>query len=135
MQKTTNYSLKKPEPNDPLRLADFNENADIIDTAIKAVEQRAGAAWSPDNVPWVFGTLDLTGVEEGDVVATFDFAPTAILLSANVNISGFTVNGGTCTVRKHINAGYHTFQLSGTTLTVTKINGEPTTTVQYMLLK
>lgn len=31
MTKTQNYHLNKPEPNDPLRVEDFNENADIID--------------------------------------------------------------------------------------------------------
>ena len=34
MTKTNNYNLKKPEPNDPLRVADFNENADILDAAL-----------------------------------------------------------------------------------------------------
>ena len=34
MTKTQNYNLKKPEPNDPLRVADFNENADKIDAAL-----------------------------------------------------------------------------------------------------
>ena len=135
MQKTSNFSLNQWEATDPIRREDFNADNAAIDAAIKAVEQRVEVAWSPNNTPWVFGTLDLTGVEEGDVVATFDFAPTAILLSANVNISGFAVNGGRCTVRKHTSSGYHTFLLSGKTLTVTTINGEPTTTVQYMLLK
>ena len=31
MTKTVNYNLNKPETADPLRMADFNENADIID--------------------------------------------------------------------------------------------------------
>ena len=34
MTKTNNYNLKKPEPTDPLRLEDFNENADLIDAAL-----------------------------------------------------------------------------------------------------
>ena len=34
MTKTMNYNLNKPEATDPLRLADFNGNADIIDTAL-----------------------------------------------------------------------------------------------------
>ena len=35
MTKTQNYNLNKPEATDPLRLADFNQNADIIDAALK----------------------------------------------------------------------------------------------------
>ena len=34
MQKTSNYNLNKPEVTDPMRLADFNENADIMDAAL-----------------------------------------------------------------------------------------------------
>lgn len=40
MQKTVNYNLNKPEAADPLRLADFNQNADIIDTALGALNGR-----------------------------------------------------------------------------------------------
>ena len=36
MTKTQNYNLNKPEATDPLRLADFNANADIIDGALAA---------------------------------------------------------------------------------------------------
>ena len=35
MQKTQNYNLNKPEAGDPLRLADFNQNSDILDAALK----------------------------------------------------------------------------------------------------
>lgn len=34
MTKTEHYNLNKPEAGDPVRVADFNENADIIDTAL-----------------------------------------------------------------------------------------------------
>ena len=34
MTKTQNYNLNKPEASDPLRLADFNGNADAIDAAL-----------------------------------------------------------------------------------------------------
>ena len=37
MTKTQNYNLNKPEATDPLRLADFNGNADIIDGALAAL--------------------------------------------------------------------------------------------------
>ena len=35
MTKTQNYNLNKPEATDPLRLADFNQNSDILDAALK----------------------------------------------------------------------------------------------------
>ena len=34
MTKTMNYNLNKPEATDPLRLADFNQNSDILDAAL-----------------------------------------------------------------------------------------------------
>lgn len=37
MTKTEHYNLKKPGPNDPLSQADFNENADLIDAALAAL--------------------------------------------------------------------------------------------------
>ena len=37
MTKTQNYNLNKPEATDPLRLADFNGNADIIDGALASL--------------------------------------------------------------------------------------------------
>lgn len=43
MLKTENYNLNKPEPNDPLRLEDFNENSDLIDAALKSVQNEAAA--------------------------------------------------------------------------------------------
>ena len=42
MQKTANYNLKKPESTDPLRVADFNENADIIDAALSSLNTTVG---------------------------------------------------------------------------------------------
>ena len=40
MTKTQNYNLKKPEPTDPVQLADFNENADLIDAALVELSSR-----------------------------------------------------------------------------------------------
>ena len=37
MTKTNIYNLKKPEPTDPLRLEDFNENADILDGLLNSL--------------------------------------------------------------------------------------------------
>ena len=36
MEYTPNYELKKPEQDDFYNVEDFNENADIIDQALKA---------------------------------------------------------------------------------------------------
>ena len=41
MEKTTYYQLNKPEAADPLRLADFNENADKIDGLLKQVDDNS----------------------------------------------------------------------------------------------
>ena len=41
MKLTTNYSLKKPEGSDVVNIDDFNYNADIIDTKLKAIETQA----------------------------------------------------------------------------------------------
>ena len=35
MQLTPNYNLKKPEGTDPVDIQDFNDNADLIDAALK----------------------------------------------------------------------------------------------------
>lgn len=40
MEKTVNYNLNKPEPKDPLRVEDFNENSDAIDAALGALNER-----------------------------------------------------------------------------------------------
>ena len=41
MEKTTHYQLNKPESGDPVRIADFNGNADIIDGALGALTGRS----------------------------------------------------------------------------------------------
>ena len=41
MKLTTNYSLKKPEGSDVVNIEDFNHNADIIDSEIKAVKNQS----------------------------------------------------------------------------------------------
>ena len=135
MEKTQYYNLNKPEVTDPLRVGDFNENADLIDAAIKAVEQSVARAWSADNVPWVFGTLDLTGVAIGDVITISDFEPTLLVMWTRLDIPGLATSGYELRVRRHNTGSYHDFLFEGNTLTVTDMNGEPSTTVQYMLLK
>ena len=38
MQQTTNCGLKKPEANEYYNVGDFNYNADVIDAALKGLE-------------------------------------------------------------------------------------------------
>ena len=69
MTKTGNYNLNKPEPTDPLRLADFNENADIIDAALAAVPSFVTGTYTGD------GTTNRT-IELG-------FTPKAVFVCNN----------------------------------------------------
>lgn len=43
MQTTANLGLKKPEGTDVVNIQDFNDNADLLDTAVAAKETLAGA--------------------------------------------------------------------------------------------
>lgn len=42
MQLTPNYKLKKPEGTDPVDVQDFNDNADLIDAALKKKAESSG---------------------------------------------------------------------------------------------
>ena len=42
MQLTPNYKLKKPEGTDPVDIQDFNDNADLIDAALKKKAESSG---------------------------------------------------------------------------------------------
>lgn len=42
MQLTPNYNLKKPEGTDPVDIQDFNDNADLIDAALKKKVESSG---------------------------------------------------------------------------------------------
>ena len=44
MQTTSNYGLKKPENTDPVNIQDFNDNADVIDAALKKKLESGGNA-------------------------------------------------------------------------------------------
>lgn len=54
MQLTSNYNLKKPEGADPVEVQDFNDNADIIDEALKKKAESSGG----DISDMVVKTLD-----------------------------------------------------------------------------
>ena len=59
MTKTQNYNLNKPEGGDPLRLADFNQNSDILDAALSNLNVAMGAL-NYDHI--VTGSFSGTGV-------------------------------------------------------------------------
>ena len=77
MEKTTNYQLNKPEAGDPLRVADFNENADIID----AVLGNLGVSVPKIAIGSYVGT-DASGSSNPNIL-TFDFAPQALFVWGN----------------------------------------------------
>ena len=45
MQLTPNYNLKKPEETDPIDILDFNDNADLIDAALKKKAESSGGIY------------------------------------------------------------------------------------------
>ena len=135
MEKTQYYNLNKPEVTDPLRVEDFNENADLIDAAIKAVEQAVAGAYGPNNLPWVTGVLDLTDADSGDVAKTFGFEPSAILLGAEKISPGFGINGGTFRMDEYSSSSRYYFTLSGNELIATTVSGAPVTELYYLALK
>lgn len=75
MQKTLNYNLNKPEPNDPLRVADFNENADKIDAALGALNTAVAAGLKIET-----GSYNGTGVcgSASPNKLTFPFPPKVV---------------------------------------------------------
>lgn len=77
MTKTANYNLKKPEPTDPLRVEDFNENADKIDAALGNLNTAATKI--------AMGSYTGTGTSDRDNpnILTFDFAPKALFVWGN----------------------------------------------------
>ena len=80
MTKTEHYNLNKPEGNDPVRLADFNENADIIDAAIAAI---------PDIVTGTY-------IGNGTATRTVDlgFAPKAVFVCSDQGATCFYAPNG-----------------------------------------
>lgn len=92
---TTNFNLKKPRPSEFYDVADFNGNADIIDTELKKVTDKVGgqlvkpSTTTENNVP-VFasdGQLKDSGVKLADKANT---AKQAILTLFAANWSNGT---------------------------------------------
>ena len=63
MTKTQNYNLNKPEVTDPLRVEDFNANADIIDAALNSLNTAVGSKAEQS----ALAELIVTGTYEGAV--------------------------------------------------------------------
>ena len=94
MKKTTHYQLNKPESGDPLRLADFNQNSDILDAALNNLnaalggkaEQSALAAVTAAAPKIAVGSYVGTGTwgAGSPNSLTFDFVPKLIAISGPI---------------------------------------------------
>ena len=81
MLKTEHYQLNKPEVTDPLRLADFNANADIIDGALAAM---AASVRGKGNCRIAFGSYVGTGTYGATRPVTLDvgFCPVLVAVGS-----------------------------------------------------
>lgn len=52
MEYTTNYNLFKPDENDFYDVEDFNLNAEIIDTKLKEIENKAESSGDAENIEY-----------------------------------------------------------------------------------
>lgn len=85
MQTTKNYGFKKPEPNDPYNIEDFNESFELIDAELKAAADKANTSSehpSDMNNPHQT-TAAQVGLGNVPNVATNDQTPTYTVASAN----------------------------------------------------
>ena len=79
MTKTANYNLNKPEAGDPIRVADFNANADMIDAALNGLNSAMGQMAVPKIA---VGTYDGTGQNKTQSI-TLEFRPKAVIAWGN----------------------------------------------------
>lgn len=89
MQTTTNYGFKKPEPNDPYNIEDFNDAFDVIDAALKAASDKADTVTthpSDMNNPHQT-TAAHVGLGNVPNVTTNDQTPTYTVAAANEALS------------------------------------------------
>lgn len=72
MQLTPNYNLKKPEETDPIDILDFNDNADLIDAALKKKAESSGGDISGMTVKTLDDiTTEFPVPEAGESTKTF----------------------------------------------------------------
>ena len=94
MTKTVNYKLNKPEPTDPVHLADLNENADIIDAALKAATDAAiAAAAGSAKVAWGSYVGDgISGNRGNSTSITAPFEAKLLIVTNGGTFNGKTTN-------------------------------------------
>lgn len=94
MLKTQNYNLNKPVSADPMRVSDFNENADIIDAALKDLNT---AVENAGNCKIASGSYAGTGIygSGSPKKITFPFVPkwVYIMLPTVPSLRAVYVNG------------------------------------------
>lgn len=81
MDETTNFKLRKPAPEDFYNVQDFNDNMDIIDTEIKAAQDKADLAFQSASNGKTLIKNAITGVDPEVTIpsdATFAQLATAI---------------------------------------------------------
>ncbi len=92
MEKTTYYQLNKPEVPDPLRVADFNENADIIDGVLKnqtdSLAALNTAVAAAGNCKIAMGSYVGSGTHGANNPNTlvFEFTPKLVFVRADANL-------------------------------------------------
>ena len=110
MTKTQYYNLNKPEATDPIRLADFNENADIIDGLLKSQADGLAAVntaiSSKGNCRIAWGTYTGTGAvgASNPNSLNFGFYPVMVWISGNSTGSSWLRKGET--IRYNTSGGY-----------------------------
>jgi hypothetical protein len=91
MQKTTNYGFNKPESTDFYNIEDFNENADLIDEKLKAIEELANPQDLDNHKNDKSNPHGVTAAQVGlgnvPNVATNDQTPTYTVASENTALS------------------------------------------------
>lgn len=136
MEKTQNYNLNKPEVSDPMRLADFNENSDLIDAALTSLNTEV------ENVVYV-GSY--TGNGTSDRTIALPWKPKFVLLLGHydsLHVVSLLVEGLTYFSMNNSSWGYTTtgadnILLSGCNLVLksvsrNNINGK---TVYYVMFR
>lgn len=91
MKETTNFKLKMPEVGDPVAVAPFNENAQIIDAALKGKIMMESGSYTGD------GTLTRT-------ISTPGFKPQVVLMRTPGSHIGESIDGG---VNNNLVSGTH----------------------------
>ena len=102
MTTTTNLNLPQWAATDPVQRSDFNEAFAALDEAYSAALEAAGAAFSEENLPYVFGSFSVpSGEDTGVELVTFPFKPSAILFMNGASISMYNSKVSSCLQADH----------------------------------